>query len=173
MTHPDHPDDVVEVNFDNVPDASLLPEGKYLVRVKELVSKSTEAKDLMWNLRLEILHREDGSKTYAGRIVFDNLVFSEAGMSRIKLICGVLGIATKGRVSLKLSDFIGRSAWVEVAHRKDEKGKVWDGVPFRGWHPCQPDQAGPAGAPPTAQVAGSASAPQQAAPTPRRDDIPF
>lgn len=168
----DHPEDAVEVNFDKVPDASLVPEGKYLVKVKELVSKPTEAKDLMWNLRLEIIRREDGSKTYAGRLLFDNLVFSEAGMSRIKLICGVLGIATKGRVSLKPSDFLGRLAMVDVAHRKDDKGKVWDGVPFRGWHAASPGDS-PVPSAPQGSVPLPAEAQASSAPAQRRDDFPF
>jgi len=96
------------INFskvDDVQDYSPLPEGKYLCELSEVEETSTQYGDEMWKLKFEVVDGE-----HIGRYIFDNMVFSEAALKRVKLICSRLLIRparlTSRQRSLKDADAI-------------------------------------------------------------------
>jgi len=82
---------MAKVNMGKVEDAqdfTPIPDGEYLARVAEVDdTKPTQANDEMWRIRYEILEGE-----YAGRYIFDNLVFSAKALKRVKLVFSRLGL---------------------------------------------------------------------------------
>ncbi|MDI6794806.1 MAG: DUF669 domain-containing protein [bacterium] len=73
--------------IDDVQDFSPIPDGQYLSRLSEIEETTTQYGDELWKLRFEVIEGE-----YAGRYIFDNMVFSKAALKRVKLICSRLGI---------------------------------------------------------------------------------
>jgi hypothetical protein len=123
------------INFaevDNVQDFSPVPQGKYPCRLVEVEEASTQYGDEMWKLKFEITEGE-----YAGRFIFDNMVFSEAAMKRVKLICSRLGLNTSGEVDLTPGMLEGCSCLlsVEVEDYEDHEGRIKkrNVVPFAGY----------------------------------------
>lgn len=119
-------------NVDDVDDYSPIPDGDYLCRLTEIELDSTRSGDEMWKLRFAV---EEGE--YAGRLIFDNLVFSAAAMKRVKLICSRLGIDTDGELDLVPDLIRGRRCVITVhteeyvdAHEQTRRRNV---VPFAGY----------------------------------------
>ena len=124
-----------KVDFSNVEDAqdfSPLPEGKYLCQLNDIEEASTQYNDEMWKLRLEVIDGE-----HAGRMLFDNLVFSKAAMKRVKLICSRLGLDVSGEVDLTPELLKGRKCYVSAVTEEyqDEEGRTKrrNVVPFAGY----------------------------------------
>ena len=69
-------------NVDDVQDFSPLPDGKYLCQLSGIEEATTQNGDEMWKLRFEVVQED-----HIGRLIFDNMVFSEAALKRVKLIC--------------------------------------------------------------------------------------
>ena len=89
---------MARINFntvDDIDDFSPLPEGQYLCRLAEVEEASTQYGDDMWKIRFVVA--EGASQ---GRYIFDNLVFSEAALKRVKLVCSRLGLDVSGEVEL-------------------------------------------------------------------------
>ena len=118
--------------IDDVQDFSPLPDGKYLCKLKEVEESETQNRDEMWKLRFEVVEGK-----YTGRIIFDNMVFSEAALKRVKLICSRLGLAVSGEVDLSPSALKGRRCHVSVLteeYEDDENNiKKRNIVPFAGY----------------------------------------
>lgn len=124
-----------KIDFNTIEDAedfSPLPEGKYACRVAEVEEARTKGGDEMWKLRLEVV---EGA--HAGRIIFDNLVFSAAAMKRVKLICSRLGLDVSGEVDLTPDMIKGRPCriTVETEEYEDHEGRrrKRNVVPFAGY----------------------------------------
>lgn len=117
---------------DDVQDFSPLPEGKYFCRLAEVEEAVTQYGDEMWKLRFAV-----ASGPYQGRYIFDNLVFSEAALKRVKLICSRLGIDISGELDLVPSMIKGRTCnvAVDVEEYEDSEGKTKkrNVVPFAGY----------------------------------------
>jgi hypothetical protein len=117
---------------DDVQDFSPLPEGKYFCRLTEVEEASTQFGDEMWKLRFAV-----AAGQYQGRYIFDNMVFSDAALKRVKLICSRLGINASGQLDLKPSHIKGRTCnvTVEVEEYEDNEGKTKkrNVVPFAGY----------------------------------------
>ena len=117
---------------DDVQDFTPLPAGKYPCRLAEIEEATTHAGDEMWKLRFEVARGE-----HAGRLVFDNLVFSQAAMKRVKLICSRLGLDVSKELDLKPEMLKGRTAnlTVEIEPYEDSEGrtKQRNVVPFAGY----------------------------------------
>lgn len=156
-----------DVDFSQVEDAedySPLPAGKYLCKVTEIEQKRTLADDEMWRLRLTVVEGE-----HQGRSVFDNMVFSERAMKRVKLMCSRMGLDVSGFVALTPKTLQGRKVvvTVEVGTYQDNEGneKLSNSVPFAGYErvpvgvSAQPGQAVSGGDPSVGVVTD--------------DDIPF
>ncbi len=91
----------------------------------------------MWGLKFQV---SDGE--YAGRYIFDNLVFSTGAMKRVKLICSRLGIDVSGKVKLTPELLLGKRVMLTVAieeYVSEEKGPgKRNSVPFAGYEVANP-----------------------------------
>ena len=124
-----------KLNFDQVEevqDFSPLPDGKYLCQLNDIEESSTQYNDEMWKVRFEVIDGED-----AGRMIFDNLVFSKAALKRVKLICSRLGLDVSGEVDLTPELLKGRKCYVSATTEEyqEEEGrtKKRNVVPFAGY----------------------------------------
>jgi len=154
------------INFSNVPDAgeySPVPAGRYLCTVADIEEDTTRDNDEMWKLKLRVEYGE-----YKGRNIYDNMVFSQKAMSRVKLICSRFGIDVSGEVDLQPNLLIGREALVDVEVEpytdKHGQAKERNTVPFAGYHrPGEEDGAAPVGV----------GAKRSSLPPSVDDDLPF
>lgn len=133
-----------KINFDEIEDVqdyTPIPEGRYLCRLAEIEEAKTQNNDEMWNVRFEVVEG-----THKGRVVFDRMVFSDAAMKRVKLICSRLGINVSGPVNLTPEMLKGKTCLltVEIEEYLDEhqKAKKRNVVPFAGYEKA--DKAAPA-----------------------------
>jgi len=137
---------------DDVQDFTPLPEAKYLCRLSEIEEATTQYGDELWKLRFEVIEGE-----HAGRYIFDNMVFSQAAMKRVKLICSRLGLDVTGELDLTPETLIGRTAWVDaqIEEYEDSQGKKKrrNVVPFAGYEHADKAPAS-AAAPARANVEG-------------------
>ncbi len=119
-------------HVDDVQDFSPVPAGKYLCRLSGIEEASTQHGDEMWKLRFEVTQGP-----YAGRLIFDNLVFSEAALKRAKLICSRLGLDVSKELDLTPELIKGRVAMltVDIEPYEDAEGrtKQRNTVPFAGY----------------------------------------
>jgi len=142
-----------KINFDEIENAGIIPAGDYNCKVADIEEKTTASGNDMWRMKLQI---EDGE--HAGRYIYDNLVFTERAMSRIKLVCGKLGLPTKGNIDLETASLIGRKAIVSVVVEAYESnsGEMRERatVPFAGYErtdAAKPTTTRKAQAPPPAE----------------------
>lgn len=119
-------------HIDDVQDFTPLPAGKYLCKLVEVEEANTQYGDEMWKLRFQVI---EGKHT--GRYVFDNMVFSEAAIKRVKLICGRLGLNVSGELDLTPDLIKNRSCYltVQTEEYEDDEGnrKMRNVVPFAGY----------------------------------------
>lgn len=135
---------------DDVQDFSPLPDGRYLCRLAEVEEAATQYGDEMWKLRFVV---ESGP--HRGRYIFDNMVFSDAALKRVKLICSRLGLDVSGELDLTPSLIKGRRCYVtvETEEYEDYEGntKQRNVVPFAGYDRAD---GAPATVSPKAEQAG-------------------
>jgi len=132
---------VEEINWDeveNFDDFTPVPNGKYLCEVIEAEIRFTQSGDEMWAVRFEIV---DGD--YKGRVLFDNIVFSEKAMKRVKMIFSRMGINTTGKSSPTTENIMGKRVYLDVGissyMKLDEATgkeieKMKNVIPFAGYH---------------------------------------
>jgi hypothetical protein len=125
----------MKVNFNVIEDVQNfvpLPDGQYLCRLSQVEESSTQNGDDMWKLRFEVVNGQ-----HEGRFIFDNMVFSEAAIKRVKLICACLGIDINGEVDLTPELLKDRHCLVTVVTEEfvDSEGtsKTRNSVPFAGY----------------------------------------
>jgi len=147
------------IDFSTVEDAqdfSPLPDGKYLCRLAEVEETGTQYGDEMWKLRFVVA---DGP--FKGRRIFDNLVFSEAALKRVKLVCSRLGLDVTGELDLTPELIKDRTCYVtvETDEYEDDEGKTKKKniVPFAGYERADATAVG-------SSVSGSDDS---------EDDLPF
>jgi hypothetical protein len=123
------------INFatiDSVSDFAPLPDGEYTCVLADIETDITRAGDPMWKLRWTV---EGGE--HAGRILFDNLVFSAKAMPRVKLVCGSCGLEVTGEVDLEPTMLLGKHARITtfIEEFRDDQGaaKVRNRIPFGGY----------------------------------------
>ena len=125
------------LNWDQYDEASNsrdpLPDGTYLAELTAVEEASTKNGDEMWRLDFTVMEPRE----CRGRHFFDNMVFSEAAMGRVKLICNRMGLETKGEVEMLPSMIKGRKALVTVTteayQAKDGTLRKRNSVPFAGY----------------------------------------
>lgn len=135
------------INFANIPDAedySLIPEGKYLMRVYDVKDDKPSSEGYeMWLLILEILEGE-----FKGRKVFDRIFFhNEKAVSRVKLICHRLGMDVSKEIDLQPKMLLHRKALVTLEINtypdKDGREKKNNKIAFAGYEalgtPAEPE----------------------------------
>jgi len=124
-----------KIDFPSIPNAqdfSPLPEGEYLCQLVEIDESITQYNDEMWKLRFKVIEGK-----HKGRIILDNMVFSEAAMGRVKLICSRLGLDTSIETNITPDLLQGHKCYisVEIQDYEDNKGetKKRNAVPFTGY----------------------------------------
>lgn len=126
--------------YDDVDDYSPLPEGSYVCAVSSIEEAYTKAGDEMWKLQLDVIEGE-----FEGRRIFDNLVFSEKAMKRVKLVVSRLGIDVSGEIDLTPEMLQGRVALVSVVVEEYENAagetKKRNSVLFAGYERAGDDAA--------------------------------
>jgi DNA primase len=143
------------INFNTVDDVGPLPAGKYLCRLDDVDPKKTQYGDDMWRLRFKV---EAGPQK--GRVIFDNLVFSNAAMPRVKLLCRCLGIDVSEEVELTPELLCEKVCMVKVEIEEHDDFGERNTVPFDGFDQANSDD-----------VADAAM--ENQCNTPSQEDIPF
>jgi hypothetical protein len=128
-----------KVNFANVPDPeefSLVPEGKYLVKIAAIkVEETREHGNEMWRMSQEIMEGE-----HKGRVIFDRITFSNPkALSRVKLVCSRFGLNTSREVDLQPDMLIGCVAYANVTIREHD-GKKYNEIKFAAYERATPEQ---------------------------------
>jgi hypothetical protein len=121
------------INFAALDDSyEPVPPGQYVAEVTGVEQTQTRSGVEMWRLELTIL---DG--THEGRRIFDNLVFSERGVRRVKLVADRLGIDVSGEMSLEREDLRDRTCLLDVQiedyESRDGILRQRNAVPYAGY----------------------------------------
>lgn len=124
-----------KVNFpevDSISEFAPLPSGEYRCALAAVEMDFTRAGDEMWRLRWQV---KEGD--YTGRLLFDNLVFSQRAMPRAKLICASCGLDVTGEVELTPEMLMDRNVMITtiVEELEDDHGvnKVRNEIPWDGY----------------------------------------
>jgi hypothetical protein len=127
---------MTRIDFSKVQDAqdfSPLPKGRYLCRIAEIEESMTMARDDMWKVKFEVQDDE-----FKRRYLYDNLVFNEIGLRRIKLLCSKLGLDMSGEIDLEPTMLLDKECVVEIDVEQYEdnfgKPKARNKVLFAGYH---------------------------------------
>ena len=110
-----------------IPKGEPLPPGSYVVRLVDVGEKMTKVGDEMWLLKFAV---ED--ERHLGRFIWDNLVFSDAGLPRVKLACEALGLDVSGEVELTPDMLIDRRCRLKVIVQ-EYQGEKRNKVAFGGY----------------------------------------
>jgi hypothetical protein len=132
------------INFADVnavADFAPLPDGEYVCRLSDIETDTTRAGDPMWKLRWTV---EGGE--HAGRLLFDNLVFSPKAMPRAKLVCESCGLDVSGTLDLEPPMLLEKRARIStfIEEFRDEQGvsKARNRIPYGGYAPVGGDDDG-------------------------------
>jgi hypothetical protein len=128
-------------NISNAADFDPLPDGQYQVKLADIETDRTKHDDVMWKLRWKV---EGGE--FCGRLIFDNMVFTEKAMPRVKMICACCGIDVSGELDLQPEMLLDKQVFVHVFQEqyKDDKDqeKTRNGIPYRGYEPGPKEDPG-------------------------------
>ena len=123
------------INFDSVDaisDFAPLPDGDYVCSLSDIETDTTRAGDPMWKLRWTV---EEGE--CAGRLLFDNLVFSAKALPRVKLVCESCGLDTDGEIDLEPEMMLGKRVRIStyIEEYVDDRGatKASNRIPYDGY----------------------------------------
>lgn len=124
-----------EVDFPNTEEASsfsLVPKANYLCELVKIEEQLTKHKDVLWRLHFKIIEGE-----YSGSYIFDNMVFSQAAMKRVKLICSRLGLDVSTKINLIPEMILHKRCILSVTIEKytDSQGNIKEKnvVPYAGY----------------------------------------
>lgn len=125
---------MVKINWDAVKEeeSAVLEEGTYKVKVDDIEERTTKNGHDMWRMKLKVIEGDD-----IGKVVFDNLIFSEKALKRVKLVAAKLGINLQGEQDFLPSSILGKEAYVKVVQEdyeaNDGSMKKRNTVPFNGF----------------------------------------
>jgi hypothetical protein len=169
----------ITAKWSQVPDSedfSPLAAGRYAAKITEVDdTRRSSRDDPIWSLKHEVTAGER-----AGRWLYDNLVFSEKGMKRAKLVLLRLGIPLVDDKPLKAASLVGAESVIDVIvedyEARDGSMKKRNVIPYAGYHAA----GAPTGAAATpAPAASKKTTPAAAAdlwntsPTADNDEPPF
>jgi len=137
------------VDFNNVPDTqefNELPPGKYLAKVTEVKPDTSANQNLVWRLKMEVLHG-----AHKGGTIVDSLTWTEKGMGRVKLVLKRLGVDLSRPVDVDRLVLEGRIAIVALGKDKyvnEATGQEVESmkVPFAGYEEPIPEKIADLGA---------------------------
>lgn len=121
---------VPRVNLDKVQDPGPLPEGAYLCRIDSIEPGRSHNQDEMWKLKFSV---EQGP--YKGRVIHDQLTFSEAALPRVKRLCAAIKLNLTGDSDLTTDMVRGSRLFVSVGIETYE-GQQRNKVRFNGFAPA-------------------------------------
>jgi Protein of unknown function (DUF669) len=114
-------------------DYITVPEGTYRCRIAEVRERETRRGDVLWALRVVVVDGDFEGRTAA----WDNLVFSDRGLNRVRQVFTVLGVPTEGKIETLADDLVDLEALVTVrpAEYLSAEGQVIcrNEVPYLGW----------------------------------------
>ena len=124
-----------KIDFNNVTGVTSfvpLPDGDYVCKLTDIETDVTRAGDEMWKLRWTV---DEGE--HAGRLLFDNLVFSSKAMPRTKLVCEICGVDVTGEVNLEPAMILNKQArvttYIEQYVDEHDALKARNRIPYEGY----------------------------------------
>ena len=125
---------ISNANADDASAPETVPEDAYSVEVANVIEKETRAGDAMWRLSLRIV-----GGPHAGKMIYDNIVFSERGIPKALAMLKAAGLDVTGGRDYQPSEVNGRKCRVTtyVKEMVDEDGfpRRVNQVPFTGYGP--------------------------------------
>lgn len=109
----------MHIDFREIEDSEsyvTVPEGTYVCRVAEVRENTALSGVPRWSLRLEVCEGDFTGRT-AG---WDNLTFSERGLSRVKRVLHRLGFDVSGALEIQPTDLVGLVAHVQFVTEERE-----------------------------------------------------
>ena len=133
---------MAKINFSKVDTSGLLPEGDYTCMVENVEERKSAAGNEVWRITLCV---EAGE--FAGRKIYDNLVWTEKAFRRIKQICEAIGgICSEqdAEVEILPSQILGGRVVASLIHEV-YNGEKREKVAFSGYAPAIPPGEAPHG----------------------------
>ena len=117
-----------KVNWNDVEEKTftLIPEGKYVVKIESVEIKETKNSDEMWKVKLNI---EEGD--FKDQKIFTNLIFNDGGYGNIKKLYSVI-FGTKLPKNCETTDIIDEKVIVDVVHT-EYNDKTYANVAYAGF----------------------------------------
>lgn len=99
-----------DIDETDIPTREPLPNGEYLIKVKDIEEKWTRNGDAeMWNLTMVVMCGE-----HKDRYIWDRWIFKGGALGIIKKACKELGFILDGEYNLAKSDIIGLSCFIKT-----------------------------------------------------------
>lgn len=116
-----------------------IPDGQYKACVEKVEERTTSTGSDMWSVEWRIVEGK-----YLGRKIFDNLVFSQKGMGRVKLMLKRMGFDVSGELDCQPEMIHGKQLFISVytdsyADREGTERKV-NRIVYDGFTSMTPDQ---------------------------------
>lgn len=123
---------MVRINWDSIdePSSNIMPDGDYLAKVVDAEERTASTGTEMIALKLEVT-----KGAYAGKWVWDNLVFSAKAMPRLKIVGKAMGLNMKGEADITPNMFLGKVCVITTA-QESYNGKTRAKITFDGYAPA-------------------------------------
>ncbi len=125
-----------KVDWNSVEDSNytLIPEGKYVVRIEIIEEKKTQKGDEMWKLKLNI---EEGE--FAGKKLFTQLVFNDGGYGNIKKLYSAI-FGSKLPKNCETTDLIDEKVAADVIIT-EYNSKKYNNIAYAGFSAVDEEEA--------------------------------
>lgn len=128
------------IDFSVIPDPedfSPVPEGQYRCVVDRVVENLSDTGKEKWDIRFRITEGE-----YEGRLIFDEIYFTDSALQRVKLIASRFGVDVTREVNFEPHLIEDQPIILDVIieEYEDRAGnkKKRNTVPFAGYHRVEP-----------------------------------
>ena len=120
----------ITIDFNNVANENLIPEGEYEVKVDQVEQKQgreSGATYLNWQFRIT-----DGR--HAGRCLFMKTSVQPEALWRLQDLFAAIGMSNIGKVTIDLDQLAGRRLFVTV-DRREYDGRIQEEI--KGFRACE------------------------------------
>ena len=127
-----------EVDMTGVPDAEEgnfdpIPSGDYRAQVDKVESKNDKNGNEYFNVKFKVIGGE-----FAGKVIWDNVFFTEKSLPRLKLIASrLLDIKPLGKINITEDMFTNQTCIITVIQEdyvdKEGNSKRKNAIPFSGY----------------------------------------